>query len=113
MTLPDGVNGSVHHRPLAIILPEDPSQEELAQYWTLSTQDKQEVFKCRGEAQRRRFAVQLCMLHTYGRFLPKAVPASRAAVGYTAGTLWRRSRAFGDRNRPFLSHSDLSGLAAL
>src|SRR5436853_441040 len=75
MTLPDGVNGSVHHRPLAIILPEDPSQEELAQYWTLSTQDKQEVFKCRGEAQRRRFAVQLCVLRTYGLILPKAVPA--------------------------------------
>src|SRR5713101_2102965 len=87
MTLPDGVNGSVHHRPLAIILPEDPSQEELAQYWTLSTQDKQEVFKCRGESQRRRFAVQLCTLRTYGRFLPKAVAAPVAITNYLARQL--------------------------
>ncbi len=96
MTLPDGVNGSVHHRPLAIILPEDPSQEELAQYWTLSTQDKQEVFKCRGEAQRRRFAVQLCMLRTYGRFLPKAVPAPTAITNHLARQLDIPLVLFGD-----------------
>jgi hypothetical protein len=28
-------NGSVRRRP-SLLLPEDPSQEELAQYWTLS-----------------------------------------------------------------------------
>jgi hypothetical protein len=39
MTLPDGVNGTVHLRPLSIILPEDPSQEELAQYWTRTSKN--------------------------------------------------------------------------
>ena len=87
ITLPDGVNGAVHLRPLSIILPEDPSQEELAQYWTLSTQDKQEVFKCRGEAQRRRFAVQLCTLRAYGRFLPKAVAAPTVITNHLARQL--------------------------
>jgi hypothetical protein len=87
LPLPDGVNGAVHLRPLAIILPEDPSQEELAQYWTLSTQDKQEVFKCRGETQRRRFAVQLCTLRAYGRFLPKAVAAPTVITNHLARQL--------------------------
>ena len=87
LTLPDGVNGAVHLRPFSIILPEDPSQEELAQYWTLSTQDKQEVFKCRGEAQRRRFAVQLCTLRAYGRFLPKAVAAPTVITNHLARQL--------------------------
>ena len=96
LTLPDGVNGSGHRRPLALILPEDPSQEELAQYWTLSTQDKQEVFKCRGEAQRRRFAVQLCMLRTYGRFLPKAVAAPTAITNHLARQLDVPLVLFGD-----------------
>jgi hypothetical protein len=87
LTLPDGVYGAVHLRPLSIILPEDPSQEELAQYWALSTQDKQEVFKCRGEAQRRRFAVQLCTLRAYGRFLPKAVAAPTVITNHLARQL--------------------------
>ena len=65
----------LRRRPPAIALPEDPSPEELVQYWTLSPRDKDEVYKCRGAAPRRRFAVQLCPLRTYGRFLPKAVAA--------------------------------------
>jgi TnpA family transposase len=87
ITLPDSINGSVPRRPLALMLPEDPSPEELAQYWTLSPQDKHEGCKCRGEAQRRRFAVQLCMLRTYGRFLPKAVPAPTAITNHLARQL--------------------------
>ena len=87
ITLPDGVYGAVPRRPLSIILPEDPSPEELAQYWTLSPHDKQEVCKCRGEAQRRRFAVQLCTLRAYGRFLPKAVPAPTAITNHRARQL--------------------------
>jgi hypothetical protein len=69
-------------RPSALVLPEDPSEEELAQDWTLSSRDKAEVLQCRGEAQRRRFAVQLCTLRTYGRFLPKAVSAPVAIRGF-------------------------------
>src|SRR5438132_7088786 len=49
-------------RTPALVFPDDPSPEELLQYWTLSERDSAEVRRCRGEAQRRRFAVQLCAL---------------------------------------------------
>jgi hypothetical protein len=74
-------------RAPAFILPTDPSAEELVQYWTLSARDKAEVSTCRGEAPRRRFAVQLCTLRLYGRFLPKAVAAPVAITNYLAQQL--------------------------
>jgi len=51
------------------MLPEDPSDEELARNWTLSESDRREALLCRGEENRRRFALQLCVLRGYGRFL--------------------------------------------
>ena len=77
----------IRRRTPAITLPEDPSQEELAQYWTLSPREKEEVYKGRGAAPRRRFAVQLCTLRVYGRFLPKAVAAPVAITNYLARQL--------------------------
>jgi TnpA family transposase len=74
------------HTP-SVLLPEDPSQEELAQYWTLSTRDRAEVMRCRSDPTRRRFAVQLCTLRTYGRFLPEATPAPVAITNYLARQL--------------------------
>jgi hypothetical protein len=53
-----------------LVLPEDPTDEDLVQYWTLSEADKREVLRCRGADNRRRFALQLCALRTYGRFVP-------------------------------------------
>jgi hypothetical protein len=53
-----------------LVLPEDPTDEDLVQYWTLSEADKREVLRCRGADNRRRFAMQLCALRTYGRFVP-------------------------------------------
>ncbi|MGI8544763.1 MAG: Tn3 family transposase [Aridibacter sp.] len=47
----------------------EPSDERLATNWTLSTKDVQEVEKCRGEDNRRRFAIQLCYLRNEGRFV--------------------------------------------
>jgi TnpA family transposase len=47
----------------------DPSEEDLARDWTLSAEDKAEVLKCRGDENRRRFAIQLCHLKARGRFL--------------------------------------------
>jgi Domain of unknown function (DUF4158) len=60
----------------ALSLPEDPSDEELARDWTLSAADKVEIQGCRGDDNRLRFAMQLCVLRLYGRFLPTydAVP---------------------------------------
>ena len=74
------------HTPF-IIFPDDPSHEELLQSWTLSDRDRVEVLRCRGEANRRRFAVQLCTLRAYGRFLPEATPAPVAITNYLARQL--------------------------
>jgi TnpA family transposase len=52
-------------------LPEDPSEEELARDWTLSEADLAEVLRRRGDDNRRRFAVQLCVLRHSGRFLDR------------------------------------------
>src|SRR5262245_47942601 len=54
-----------------LTLPEDPSEEELARNWTLSAADHAEVLRCRGDHNRRRFALQLCVLRQYGRFLDR------------------------------------------
>lgn len=58
-----------HQRKTPITLPVEPTDEELAQEWTLSEDDKVQVFRCRGDTNRRRFAIQLCVLRKYGRFL--------------------------------------------
>jgi hypothetical protein len=47
-TIQHEVNGSVRRRTPSVRLPENPSHEELAQYWTLSGRDKEEVLKRRG-----------------------------------------------------------------
>jgi hypothetical protein len=79
-----------------IVLPEEPSQEELAQYWTLSADDKAEVMRCQGVRNRRRFAVQLCALRAYGRFLPERVAAPAAITNYIARQLDLLFVLFGD-----------------
>ena len=58
-------------RQRELSLPEDPSEEELARDWTLSEADHVEVQRCRGDDNRRRFALQLCVLRQYGRFLDR------------------------------------------
>lgn len=54
----------------ALSFPVDPSDEELARDWTLSAADKVAIQGCRGDDNRLRFALQLCVLRLYGRFLP-------------------------------------------
>ncbi len=60
---------TVRVRPAKLVLAADPADEELARDWTLSEADKAEVRRCRGDTNRRRFALQLCTLRNYGRFL--------------------------------------------
>lgn len=50
-------------------LPSDPTDEELARDWLLSAHDLAEVRRCRGQDNRHSFAIQLCTLRAYGRFL--------------------------------------------
>jgi TnpA family transposase len=63
------------HRPV-LVLPEDPSDDELLRHWTLSEVDTREILRCRGDDNRWRFALQLCALRIFGRFVPNhmAVP---------------------------------------
>lgn len=58
-----------------VVLPEDPSLEELARDWTLSEAEVREVLLCRGPDNCLRFALDLCALRRHGRFLePDATP---------------------------------------
>ncbi len=52
-----------------IVLPSEPTEDELARNWGLVPADLLEIGRCRGDGHRRRYALQLCMLRTYGRFL--------------------------------------------
>src|SRR4051794_6716301 len=57
-------------RPRGVaLLPVDPSDEDLARDWTLSAADIVEVKRCRGDDNRLRFAIQLCVLRNTGRFV--------------------------------------------
>jgi hypothetical protein len=56
-------------RMSGIWLPDEPGEEELARYWTLSEADRREISQCRGDENRRRFGAQLCVLRNYGRLL--------------------------------------------
>src|SRR5262245_52147282 len=57
-------------RRFTLPLPTDPSEEELIRDWTLSDRDLDEVRRCRRASNRLRFALQLCILRHYGRFVP-------------------------------------------
>ena len=102
-----------------LLLPEDPSSEELVQYWTLSARDQAEVRRCRGEANRRRFAVQLCTLRAYGRFLPEATPTPVTITNHLARQLDLPLVLFGDLPERLATETEqlhrirVSGLAAL
>lgn len=89
-------SAALRRRSPALLLPEEPGREELAQFWTLPPRDRAEVMRCQGEANQRRFAVQLCALRTYGRFLPEATPAPVAITNYLAQQLDLSLVLFGD-----------------
>ena len=52
-----------------VALPGELAEDELARHWSLSPEDLIEIRRCRGADHRRRFALQLCLLRAYGRFL--------------------------------------------
>jgi TnpA family transposase len=65
-----------------IVLPIDPTVEELAIDWTLSEEDKNIVLKARGDDNIRRLAIQLCVLRKYGRFIENYRSVSIGILGY-------------------------------
>jgi hypothetical protein len=61
---------AVADRPrTALNLPVDPTDEDLAREWTLSAADITEIKRCRGDDNRLRFAIQLCVVRNSGRFV--------------------------------------------
>ena len=69
------------HRPV-LVLPEDPSDDELLRHWTLSEADTRESLRCRGDDNRRRFALQLCALRIFGRFVPNHIAVPVRILNY-------------------------------
>ena len=65
----DELGSRPRQRRSLLSLPLDPSDEELARDWTLSEADRAEIQQCRGDDNRLRFAIQLCILRLYGCFL--------------------------------------------
>ncbi len=51
--------------PIAV----DPSEDELARHWSLSSADLAVIAECRSGDHRRRFALQLCVMRSHGCFL--------------------------------------------
>ncbi|HTP51679.1 MAG TPA: Tn3 family transposase [Anaeromyxobacteraceae bacterium] len=50
-------------------LPADLTDEELGRDWTLTEEDREAIHRCHGDANRHRFAVQLCALRSQGHFI--------------------------------------------
>ena len=50
-------------RRSVLVLPEDPSDDELLRHWTLSEADTREILRCRGDDNRRRQRVCCASLH--------------------------------------------------
>ena len=50
-------------------IPDNPSEDELARHWSLSSADLAVIAECRSPDHRRRFALQLCVIRTHGCFL--------------------------------------------
>ena len=78
----DGVESPRPSRRPHLSLPVDPSDEELARNWTLSEADQREVRRCRGDGNRLRFAVQLCTLRIYGRYVNDFVSVPARIANY-------------------------------
>ena len=77
----------------AVSLWQDPSAEELAFDWTLSPGDRHLALLHRGEENLLRFALQLCTLRKYGRFLSNYNAISPFILGYLCRQLEIPTRA--------------------
>jgi hypothetical protein len=52
-----------------MVVPADPSEDELAPHWGLTLADLAVIAECRGADHQRRFALQFCMLRAHAYFL--------------------------------------------
>ena len=56
-------------QPRHLLIAVDPSEDELARDWSLSSADLAVIAECRSGDHRRRFALQLCVMRRHGCFL--------------------------------------------
>ena len=95
----------------------NPSEEDLLRDWTLDERERSLVQECRVEFQRRWFALQLCSLRQWGRFLESGTEVPVRIVNYvgqqmglpTVLSLKRQERqktrhAHGKRIRKYLGY---------
>jgi hypothetical protein len=68
-------------------LTEDPNEEELTRDWTLSAEDREAARRCRGEASRLRFALQLCVVRRHGRYLDDYAVVSARILNFLSRQL--------------------------
>src|SRR5271155_3065022 len=80
-----------------IALPPDPDKDELARHWSLTPADLAAVNLCRGDDHRRRFALQLCTIRVYGRFLDDCRTAPLCIVNHLSRQLGLAPVLFLDR----------------
>jgi hypothetical protein len=79
-------SGRGRHQP-HLLLPTEPTDDELARNWTLSDFDCVEVRRCRGRDNRLRFAIQLCALRIYGRFINNFITVPVRIANHLCGQL--------------------------
>ena len=79
------------------MLPADPSEDDLARHWSLTPADLAAIAHCRGPDQRRRFALQLCVMRLHGRFLDDYRQASIKIVNHLSRQLGLPPVLFLDR----------------
>ena len=79
-------------------IPVDPGEDELARHWSLTPADLAEIANCRGADQKRRFALQLCVLRGYGRFLDDYRQAPIKIVNHLSRQLGLAPVLFLDRS---------------
>src|SRR3954454_20417679 len=80
-----------------LVLPAEPSEDELDRHWSLPDDDLIEIARCRGDDHRRRFALQLCMLRAHGRFLDDYRAAPLPIVNHLSRQLGLAPVLFLDR----------------
>jgi len=70
------------HRDSLKLDEEKLTDEKLAFEWTLSADDKTEIFKCRGQDNQTTFALLLCILRNHGFFMKDGSKVPNRAVNY-------------------------------
>ena len=87
-------------------IPDNLSAQEMAHYYTLSSEDKDFIYQHRGEGNRLGVALQLCTLRFPGCYLMQMTSISERLIIYVADQLGLSPRAWADYGHRQLTASD-------